>query len=263
NCTGFQYSVLDRKKRQIRLLKIHKPENAGGYYVRAQLSTFDLQSAPSYSALSYTWGTQNATRSISLNGGRFEVGHSLYQFLDEFQHGEKQNEQRWLWTDQICIDHNSNAERSHQAGMMSTIYSQALETLVWLNNYCTPRTVREMVKRLYEHLYFTRMWIIQELMLAKEIRVMLQGQLSVPWEELHELYKGLALSQLGTTNSSWVWVRVSLKECSMSLLEGIITFFDQECTDPCDGIYGLMGIVRNEEQIVIDYDKSIQQVLLD
>lgn len=40
--------------------------------------------------------------------------------------------QRDLWIDQICIDQNSNAEKSQQVKMMDIIFGRALKVFIWL-----------------------------------------------------------------------------------------------------------------------------------
>jgi hypothetical protein len=44
----------------------------------------------------------------------------------------KENSNRVLWVDAICINQKDNNERGHQVGMMRNVYSKATEVLVWL-----------------------------------------------------------------------------------------------------------------------------------
>jgi hypothetical protein len=115
------------------------------------------QRPESYLALSYTWGSPNAGKSISIDGKSFEVRDNLWDFLNEActrgtftrrptptsEHlrtmrmmfpgtcipGEEQD---FLWIDAICIDQSQVEERNHQVAMMGKIYSRAYEVLVWL-----------------------------------------------------------------------------------------------------------------------------------
>lgn len=38
----------------------------------------------------------------------------------------------YLWVDQLCIDQANVFERNHQVGLMSKIFGQAAQVIVWL-----------------------------------------------------------------------------------------------------------------------------------
>jgi hypothetical protein len=82
-----------------------------------------------YDALSYTWGTNEKTKPIILNGKRFMVTENLYSVLQCLRF---KNEDRILWIDAICIDQSHVAERNHQVGHMASIYCDADRVLFWL-----------------------------------------------------------------------------------------------------------------------------------
>ena len=111
---------------EIRLIKVH----AGGKKIGMRLEHYDLEDAPDYSALSYTWGDASRTREILINRKPMTVRLNLYQFLEVFQ-AKHQNE--WLWVDQICIDQQDTFERNSQVQLMSEIYRNAFEVkdLAW------------------------------------------------------------------------------------------------------------------------------------
>ncbi|KAK0826789.1 hypothetical protein LTR73_006123 [Friedmanniomyces endolithicus] len=109
----------------------------------------------------------------------------------------------WLWIDAICIRQSSNEERNHQIKLMAKIYRKANVVLVWLQsanedadvgtafdfvrtavahdttdrsvfNYIqahfrTSRSTWNAVKRLCQLRYWTRKWIIQELVMARSV----------------------------------------------------------------------------------------------
>jgi ankyrin repeat protein len=82
-----------------------------------------------YEALSYTWGSNEKTRKMVLNGERFMVTQNLYSAL---QYLRFKDEDRILWVDAICIDQSHIAERNHQVGHMASIYHDADRVLFWL-----------------------------------------------------------------------------------------------------------------------------------
>ena len=55
----------------------------------------------------------------------------------------------FLWVDAICINQNDLEERSSQVALMGTIYSRAMDTIVWLgkpDDYS--RVVHDLLQKL-------------------------------------------------------------------------------------------------------------------
>jgi hypothetical protein len=90
----------------------------------------DRRRAPSYNALSYTWGPEHPLHTIYLNGHEFQVRQNLYDFLSRMQSQGDGN--TLFWIDQLCIDQRNISERSQQVQMMGDIYTRAQEVVVWL-----------------------------------------------------------------------------------------------------------------------------------
>lgn len=82
-----------------------------------------------YKALSYVWGDQSVRKTIEVDGTEHGVGENLWTFLNyarlNYPHVS-------IWIDALCINQADSSERNHQVKHMGTIYSQALEVLVWL-----------------------------------------------------------------------------------------------------------------------------------
>ncbi|CAJ0551555.1 Ff.00g114850.m01.CDS01 [Fusarium sp. VM40] len=81
-----------------------------------------------WTCLSYTWGTEPATKEITINGVSFLVRSNVYNFLQEARRRGLTN----LWIDSICINQNDMEERNAQVGLMSRIFSDAKLVMVWL-----------------------------------------------------------------------------------------------------------------------------------
>lgn len=112
----------------IRLLRLEK----GTGQIRAYLFNAFLHKTGNgmpYEALSYTWGNDQRTEPIILNGKRFMVTQNLYSAL---RYLRLKNEDRILWIDAICIDQSYIPERNHQVRHMSFIYRDAERVLFWL-----------------------------------------------------------------------------------------------------------------------------------
>lgn len=126
------------KPGEIRLLKLRPQKGLNFDMVHADLKKF-----PKYSALSYTWGNNNLSREILLNGQPFWITENLDQALRQFQQGVTSKETKYplsspFWIDAICINQNTSRqalkERSRQVQMMTEIYEQAEKVYVWLGS---------------------------------------------------------------------------------------------------------------------------------
>jgi len=97
-----------------------------------------------------------------------------------------------IWVDQICIDQSSTQERNHQVRLMSKVYTQASEVLIWLGNEANNShkgkkklklSHRGVMTSLLSRQYWGRLWIVQEVFLAKSLTLMC-GKQTITWQEL-------------------------------------------------------------------------------
>lgn len=95
-------------------------------YTRSSFLTLEK---PIYTALSYTWGSEENKTSIKFNGQKRNVTRNLAEAL---RHLRSPTDQMMLWIDQLCINQEDNAEKSIQVGLMKDIYSYAAKTCIWL-----------------------------------------------------------------------------------------------------------------------------------
>lgn len=84
----------------------------------------------SYDALSYCWGGNRTSRSISCNGVDFPITTNLFEALKILRF-TKEN-QRHLWVDAICIDQDNDNEKAVQVWNMFMIYQGASRVIAWL-----------------------------------------------------------------------------------------------------------------------------------
>lgn len=74
------------------------------------------------------------------------VGPSLYAALKRLRDRDRD---RLLWIDQLCINQDDNKEKSVQVVLMTEIYENAQQTVVWLGEEDRDTEVlTEMVKEL-------------------------------------------------------------------------------------------------------------------
>jgi hypothetical protein len=189
----------------IRLLKI-VPDLHTDHF-RCSCAVFELKSAPQFCALSYEWGPPSPARTISVNGQEVLIRSNLWNFLRQLrQHGTNEH----LWCDAICINQESNRERSHQVQLMTQIYRTAHSVLVWLgegqnravriirdlrllsSSWGTHPIERSEILRgladIAKESYWTRIWIVQEITVAQRIELF-YGNESIPWTIFAEACK--------------------------------------------------------------------------
>ena len=87
-----------------------------------------LASPVPYAALSWTWGSYDATFPILVNGNIFNVSENLFSALLYL----RKRSIRFLWVDRICINQEDFKERASQVQLMQDVYRTADHVLIWL-----------------------------------------------------------------------------------------------------------------------------------
>jgi hypothetical protein len=225
----------------------------------------------------------------------------------------------YLWIDQISIDQGNIPEKNIQVALMSSIFSNAAQVVVWLGDEADESTAameclaavgstqnalfdpeRPMlaeiyprhslpavaIYKLFERPYWTRVWVIQEVLLAGPPNLTwFCGTASVPGPVMQHAHRRLC----------WDWYpywrsyvgekipdpNVLLHNNILFLPELSIFHFDDEgmqvfaedmegliyetisfgCKDPRDRIYGLMALIKEKRKgMEIDYTKPAPDV---
>ncbi|PSN60085.1 HET-domain-containing protein [Corynespora cassiicola Philippines] len=240
-----------------------------------------------YTALSYEWGTASQMEDIveiKINNRPFYVRQNLSAFLLAMRN--KGNEGPF-WIDAICIDQLNDGEKSMQLELVPTIYSQAKEVLIWLGDgkmsmiqwtvlrfsdvtgtsYYHGRFLKPMwglykmliqpgVRFLAENTYWTRLWIVQEVLKAHHVKVLAADQ---EWylEELKNLRKMMSSS----SSINWkcwedvVEARSGWNKEEHELHDVIDRWSQQGCRDTQDKVYGLLGLVTSP-RLRVDFKKT-------
>jgi hypothetical protein len=97
--------------------------------IHCRLAVFELQSAPTYEALSYTWGEAVLSRKIICNGSSLQVTSNLH---DALQYLRQIDGERIVWIDAVCINQTNDQERTAQVKIMKNIYSNSDHVVIWL-----------------------------------------------------------------------------------------------------------------------------------
>ena len=136
----YTYSPLPNTN-SIRILHIETLEGSESRY---HLESFPIENAPSFRALSYTWGP--AYRDINVedeapelppdfcasmicDGKRINITQNLSDALINIV---AIGIDGWLWIDALCINQRDFEERNSQVLLMGNIYTSASEVLIWL-----------------------------------------------------------------------------------------------------------------------------------
>ncbi|ETS81729.1 hypothetical protein PFICI_06731 [Pestalotiopsis fici W106-1] len=197
----------------IRLLEILP--GGSGEPIICKLAVADLsgQNIPPYEALSYVWGPPDMNEHIEINEHTFYISQVLLQAL---LHLRDTTNPRTLWIDALCINQFDLDERSSQVLLMPLIYSEATRVVLWLGEnepwglqYAIDRVksfklsdsnteismpyfhfgIVYVAAKLLRRPYWTRVWVVQELVLARDILVSC-GRFTCRWEELQRLVTG-------------------------------------------------------------------------
>lgn len=137
-------------------------------------------------------------------------------------------ESRYIWIDALSINQYDVHERNHQVSRMGDIYSQATRVVAWLGQddnesrcgriflsglssslseryclidwVCQRRRHEEQwqaLNSLCSRSYWSRLWIIQEVLLASDLLIQC-GSLSFQWEELSKVFRYLRYTSIGS-----------------------------------------------------------------
>jgi len=290
----YQYQPLEHATQQIRLVTLLDPlENDDA--IRLDINVFEISEAPPYTALSYVWGPPPSNSAVYITNGRLEIRKNLYTFFTEFRKccGKTPSDQ-YLWIDQLCIDQSNTSERNHQVQMMSDIYSKATSVIAWLgdgsdkadgvdahgcnmfkNTYdaaCVWKDSGDPVALAYilHSEYFRRLWIVQEFILARQIRVLVKGVWLANdtrgWECRfgtldHCLQRSVPKSAYNIICKSSL--RRTGEFIHLDIFAALDRYVGNECVDPRDRVYGLLGLVRVDQRVTVDYEKSNDQLYMD
>ena len=110
-----------------RLLTVLPGKSADAIHCTVQ--EYPLDSPPSFSALSYTWGSADSSADIVVEGYFLTVRQNLHDALKALR---MPRQPLTIWVDALCINQADIDERNHQVARMWSIYHKASCVLVWL-----------------------------------------------------------------------------------------------------------------------------------
>ncbi|KAL7957221.1 heterokaryon incompatibility domain-containing protein [Trichoderma compactum] len=282
------YQGRELDKNSLRLVEIQPAAHESDPVV-CTLTEVTFGSRPKFDALSYTWGTEKADDAITLNGRPFEVGENLLDAL-LFLRGSAMSKKtcQLFWIDAICINQNDVEERNRQVRIMDQIYFRAGTVVVWLGSKyaeiqnevigelklekrkmlgeASPQSVKNAQQKMARHLrtdpYWDRLWILQEIGRARQLRVCF-GNETFSWKRFMNF---VALHNSDGTTGPLRLERLLREEKyndSHTLKRLLEEHREAKCSKPRDKVYGLIGLASDAGEFPIDYKKSLYEVWKD
>ncbi|KAK3394954.1 heterokaryon incompatibility protein-domain-containing protein [Podospora didyma] len=189
----YKYQPLNPSRHEIRLLEI--APGRPGSRVSCRMFPVSLTSSPpaEFDALSYVWGPPRPSYTITLGDDKaFVVGRNLRKALDDLR---LPDQPRVLWCDALCINQQDDYEKGFQIQLMRRIYTEARAVRAWIDiglglltgvfedlSQLAERGGMELadvhdheywypVADIFRAPYWRRIWIQQELILARQVVV--------------------------------------------------------------------------------------------
>lgn len=284
------------------------------------IKQYNLQDQMAYTALSYCWGDATVQRPIVINQRMVSIGQNLWDFLEEMTSTRSSAS---YWIDALCINQNDTDEKNTQVARMGQIYHNAEGIVIWLgrNPYLEmslsllaafqnlqnkneienhvlsdrrvgalrdPRFIATYVPQamtdLLESTYWQRMWIVQEVALAKGA-VLRCSSCQLGLDQIEKLIlfcqNGVAtrhpFGPLTEDTVPFSFRAENLAERVIRLLNfhresghrSLAQLLDEFSNGQCelfhDKIYSLLGLLDKEkpDMIKVDYRKSVYSLFWD
>ncbi|KIM97021.1 hypothetical protein OIDMADRAFT_131139, partial [Oidiodendron maius Zn] len=122
------YQQLSTEKREIRLLTVERASSTS-LPLQCSIHKTSLNNCEKYVALSYTWGDENDTVPLQLQGQTLHVTRNLESALRNISQMAKK---LVIWADALCINQTVLSERAAQVRLMGDIYRNADHVLIWI-----------------------------------------------------------------------------------------------------------------------------------
>ncbi|KAB8207040.1 heterokaryon incompatibility protein-domain-containing protein [Aspergillus parasiticus] len=307
NSNVYVWKPLKEPARHIRLL--HLLPGKGIEDLRGDLIISAITDRVEYDAISYTWGSALQPFTLHTTEGNIPITTSLYVALMRMR---KHKEAIWLWVDAICINQKDDIEKAAQISMMPDIFRSATRVYAWIGEEGDGsseviETLKQIAKqrleptmpssnryqdipplgrifwnnlgKLLERKWFRRIWIVQEIVLARDIMV-LCGKESVPWSQFCDMIRlcfdyakqcssGLVLSR-GSSTGSVLRLAKFRRECrengEFEARYPLLSLFEHfqltEATRRRDKLFALLNLASdNCEELGPDYKAPLEDII--
>jgi hypothetical protein len=268
-------------------LRLLQPVAVDRDVVRFKTRRVRRASKTPYTAVSYTWGNEDASEVIYLDDRRFRVRPNLWSCLYYMAHATRNGAWDCLWVDAICIDQTNDAERSSQVRLMDQTYRDAVCVSVWLGLVTLPEYIRsylptqiptktvesdgfdwaESIVDLSNSPYWSRVWVIQEFLLGQNVELHCSDN-RIDWLDFQSiLCREAGIEQFYDANSDVPKGDRTRALAALPLVMGrhidkhpeilqplcdlLIDNHKSKCKDPRDRVFALLGLIPPDEREIL------------
>jgi hypothetical protein len=318
----YQYTPLNPDLNEIRLLVLLP--GAETEPISCRIITVELESAPIYSAVSYTWATEDGdaskrksiqvyTREGSKDRKHINVTMNCDNALRQLQRNHAKGMlldkgiQRHVWIDAICINQDRISERNHQVSIMDRIYKNAIHvdiciqasgqeyqgamellnpiktirteisspeenlpeydqlTLTYILNEnqpgLKPHVYLVQLARLFGLRYFSRVWVVQEVLLAQNVFLHVNNKVEQLREEILRSICDICTSR--SVSIPWLSRWISVWNQAPGIILCLNMSLNCSASDLRDQVFAITGLLHpcTRAIIRIDYLLSLDEVL--
>ncbi|KAI4864388.1 heterokaryon incompatibility protein-domain-containing protein [Hypoxylon rubiginosum] len=248
--------------------------------IHLELETVSFDDCPEYETTSYCWGGEDGDSSPCYPiyvGEYYDVLLQTNNCGSMLQYLRPRRGVRMVWIDAICINQQDVREREVQVAQMRAIYQSGRRVVVylgpamvydcnnkryrsrsWLHKF-GPSTGTNSVtfQQVLSHRYFSRLWVIQELLLSSSLLVPIRDedfladntssqQIDISWDR---------------TKAPWFQHIASRRTFSKDLLLTVLRQTGtSEATDPRDKIFGILGLVDTTSDPAGDWNGGLETI---
>ncbi|KAH7246971.1 heterokaryon incompatibility protein-domain-containing protein [Fusarium solani] len=282
-----RHSLMKDPKRCLRLLHLN---DSTSHVLSGRFESDWIQHVRPYEAVSYTWGGEDGDYTkmefIIIDGTLFPITKNCAAVLHKIR---KPGDSRAIWIDSLCINQNDVNERSVQVSQMGKIFSGAQKVHIYIGNNVEDRTASnafdvlssirnlsdfskglrirkdrvQAVKTMFAQTYFSRMWIIQEVLLAKTAELH-WGTATILWQPFNEDHLRVLGYGIDSYIPEWMRIRATTKNFrnSETLADLLFSAMGSTASNNRDKVYGIYGLLLDaeEEGLTVDYSLSVAQV---
>ncbi|KAK6951771.1 hypothetical protein Daesc_006294 [Daldinia eschscholtzii] len=296
--TRYVYKTLP-SPRHIRLLRLYGGKKSEE--VSCELFIVSLDEVLSFEALSYTWGNPLPRMPVRCSGKTTEIGQSLHSALRYLRHesnirilwadalcinqediqernaqvrlmgeiyGKAEKTLIWLGEDP---DEQTYEVFQALVAFQETLHKKGITIFNFKeHDQYNKEVFREVISshsrmlavmNLFEHPWFGRKWIIQELVNSRN-PVVISGMNCLPWHILESFatllrwttaWVGMGVLDLRSTSKDHVLNVISLAQIrrekdTFSLADHIYKTLSFDCTQPHDHLIAILGLANNSDK---------------
>lgn len=278
----YQHEPLPNSRDYIRLVEILPAAKKD--HLTVIIKAFEISYAPPYAALSYTWGSEELSKSIIANGKLLQVTENCWYALGQLR---LHNLCGYYWIDAICINQSDEAEKSAQVNLMGTTYRNSEFGAVAVGRHdrgtrylCQKLDELRMAREVYDEVFFerlgeaalerlfhcltslamrpywNRLWIVQEFALPPRV-VLLCGGSCISFNDIRSLINALQKSEATKSDMNNMWEvlpmdsTLRLRSLIGESTGGLAPFGEvlgflglRGCNDPRDRVFGVLSLVE-------------------